>query len=171
MERARTDPEAFGELYERHVNRIYAYAMRCLHDKMAAEDIVAETFERAMENLSRFEWRGPPFRAWLYRIASNAIAGRTRRAATVGLEAAPEPTDDALGPEDALLRGERDRALMTAVGALPLLQRQAVLLRYGEDLSLKDIALALGRTDGAIKSLLHRAQCTLQRRLMPGGSS
>jgi RNA polymerase sigma-70 factor (ECF subfamily) len=151
------------------VNRLYAYAMRCLHDSMAAEDIVAETFERAMEYLPRFEWRGPPFRAWLYRIASSAIAGRARRVATVGLEAAPEPADDALSPEEALLRGERDRALMLVVATLPLLQRQVVLLRYGEDLSLRDIALALGRSEGAVKALLHRAQRTLQRRLVPGG--
>ncbi len=141
--------------------------MRCLHDRMAAEDVVSETFERAITYLPRYEWRGLPFRAWLYRIAGNAIAGRARHATTVALDDAPERADDAPGPEDALLRGERDRALMAVVSALPLVQRQVVLLRYGEDLAVKDIALVLGRSEGAVKASLYRAQRTLHRLLAP----
>ena len=169
VERAQSDPEAFGVLYERHVDRIYAYALRCLHDPMGAEDVVSETFERALHYLPRYEWQGPPFRAWLYRIASSAIADRVRRVATVGLDVAPEPEDRDPGPEDRLLRGERNRALMAALAALPLLQRQVVELRYGAELPFKDIALVLGRSEGAAKALLHRAHHALHRRLMSSG--
>ncbi len=153
------------------MNGIYAYAIRCLRDPVVAEDVVAETFERALQYLARYEWRGLPFRAWLYRIASSAIANRTRRRTTVGIAAAVEPVDQALGPEDMLLRGERHEDLMAAVAALPLLQRQVVLLRYGEELSLKDIGMALARSEGAARALLFRAQRALQRQLLPGRSA
>ena len=166
VERAKTDPSAFGELYDRHVNSIYAYAMRCLREPMAAEDVVAETFERALMFLARYQWRGAPFRAWLYSIASNAIAGRVRSQwPTVRLDAAAEPLDDDLGPEEAALRSERRCALMAALATLSLGQQQVVLLRYGADLALKDIATAIGRSEGATKALLFRAQRALRRRL------
>jgi RNA polymerase sigma-70 factor (ECF subfamily) len=165
VERARTDPLAFAELYERHVDRLYSYACRCLRDRMAAEDVVAETFQRALEHLPRYEWRGRPFSAWLFRIASNAIAGRSRRATAGSDHALPDVADCALGPEAMLLRTERRRAVIHAVLTLPLPQRQVVLLRYGEELRHKDIARIVGRSEGAVKAQLHRALHALARKL------
>src|SRR5579862_9633912 len=79
VERARHDPAAFAELYERYVDAIYTFAYHRLRDTTHAEDVAAETFQRALEHIGRFEWRGVPFSAWLYRIASNVIAARYRR--------------------------------------------------------------------------------------------
>jgi RNA polymerase sigma-70 factor (ECF subfamily) len=156
-ERARTDPLAFAELYERHVDRLYSYAFRCLRHQMAAEDVVAETFQRALESLHRYQWRGLPFSAWLFRITSNVIAGRPRRATADGDSALVDVADRALGPEEMSLRSERCRAVINAVSTLPLPQRQVVLLRYGEELRHKDIARIVGRSEGAVKAQLHRA--------------
>jgi RNA polymerase sigma-70 factor, ECF subfamily len=165
VECARTEPAAFAALYERHVDRLYAYVLGCLHDRMAAEDVVAETFRRALEFLPRYSWRGVPFSAWLYRTAGNVIASRARRAPIEPLDGAPEVADSGPEPEAALLQGERRQIVRDAIATLPLLQRQVVLLRYAGDLPHRDIAIILGRSEGAIRVLLHRAQRTLQQRL------
>jgi RNA polymerase sigma-70 factor, ECF subfamily len=165
VERAKTEPSAFAELYERHADRIYSYALHCLHDRMAAEDVVGDTFLRALEHLPCYEWRGVPFSAWLFRIASNMIASRTRRASSVSGHPFTEIADRAPGPEDMLLRRERRRAVFDAISKLPLPQRQVVLLRFGEELPHKEIALIVGRSEGAVKGLLYRGLHSLARRL------
>src|SRR5215467_15979672 len=78
IEAAQADPARFVDLYERHFNRVYAYVMRRTRSRAEAEDITSAVFERALTNLPRFEWRGVPFVAWLYRIAANALADRRR---------------------------------------------------------------------------------------------
>jgi RNA polymerase sigma-70 factor (ECF subfamily) len=170
VEAARANPVAFQELYERHVDAIYTYAIQRLRDSAAAEEIVAETFQRALENLDRYEWRGVPFAAWLYRIAGNAIAARYRREPTVPLDEAGDLPDDAVGPEQALLDVERRRELLAAVALLSPEQQQAVILRYGHGLRNKEIAYIMGRSEGAIKQLLRRAVNNLQRRLAAPGA-
>ncbi len=168
VEAARENPVLFGTLYERHVDAIYAYALHRLRDREAAEDVVSETFHKALENLDRYEWRGVPFSAWLYRIASNAIAARYRHEPSLPLEAALSVQDDTIGPERALLMGERRGEVRDAVATLPPEQQQVILLRYGQDLRNKEIAFIMGRSEGAVKQLLHRAMQGLQRRLDPG---
>src|SRR5579884_2339723 len=79
VEAAQKDPARFAQLYELHFDRVYAYVVRRVRDRDAAEDLTAEVFHSALANLGRFEWRGTPFAAWLYRIAANAIADRARR--------------------------------------------------------------------------------------------
>src|SRR5579871_3533164 len=106
---AQDDPGAFATIYEQQVDRIYSYALRCLHERMAAEDVVSETFGRAFENLARYEWRGVPVSAWLFRIAGNAIVSHYRRISTLPLEAAVYLHDGSPGPDEALLRSERQR--------------------------------------------------------------
>jgi len=165
VEAARENPTQFGALYERHVDAIYAYALHRTRDRTVAEDVVAETFHRALENLDRYEWRGVPFSAWLYRIASNVIAARYRHEPTMPLDVAAEVQDEGIGPERSLLLGERRGELQAAVAALPQEQQQVVILRYGQDLRNKEIAHIMGRSEGAIKQLLHRAMQGLQRRL------
>jgi RNA polymerase sigma factor (sigma-70 family) len=71
----------FSQLYERYFDRVYAFALTRTGERTAAEDVTAETFRQALENLSRFEWRGVPFSAWLFRIAANAAADHFKRAA------------------------------------------------------------------------------------------
>lgn len=155
---AQADPRAFAVLYERHVDRVYAYAFQRLHDPMAADDVVSETFYRALQNLSRYEWRGVPFAAWLYRIAGHALATRYRQPATLPLDADGDLQDRDPGPEARALRREQRRTLHTAIALLPLLERQVVSLRYGQGLRYREIALLLERTEGAIKQGLYRAR-------------
>ncbi len=165
IEAVQSDPRLFDRLYEQHVDAIYAYAFNRLRDAAAAEDIVSETFFRAFENLNRFEWRGVPFSAWLYRIASNAVAARFRHDPPAPLEAASDLQDGGPGPEQWLLRGERGRELRAAIACLPPEQQQVVFLRYGQELRNKEIATIMERSEGAVKQLLHRAMQGLQRRL------
>ncbi len=162
---ARIDPGAFAVLYAQHVDRVYAYAWHSLHDRMAAEDVVAETFERAVQNLSRYEWRGVPFSAWLYRIASRAIAARYRQPTTLPLEAAADLPDRDAGPVALALRAEQRCDLQMAVAALPLLQQQVLGLYYGQDLCCREMAVILERSEGAIRQALYRARRRLRHRL------
>src|SRR5689334_17777350 len=92
---APADPSRFADLYERHFERIYAFIARRIRDRAETEDLTSEVFHRALINVRRFEWRGTPFAAWLYRIAHNAIADRAKRQA---LEPAPREGDDPVDP-------------------------------------------------------------------------
>ena len=74
IEAAQKDPSRFAELYEENFGRVWAFVIRRVHDRSAAQDITSEVFHQALANVKRFEWRGVPFAAWLYRIAANAIA-------------------------------------------------------------------------------------------------
>ena len=81
VERARTDPEAFGELYDRYLTPLYHYAFARCRSHPEAEDLTAQTFRRALERLDTYQWRSLPFGAWLFRIAHNLIVDRLRRPA------------------------------------------------------------------------------------------
>jgi RNA polymerase sigma-70 factor (ECF subfamily) len=81
IEAAQADPARFVDLYERHFHRVYAYASRRASSRAEAEDVTSEVFEHALTNLRKFEWRGVPFLAWLFRIAAACIAGLVRAAA------------------------------------------------------------------------------------------
>jgi RNA polymerase sigma-70 factor (ECF subfamily) len=169
VEAARSSPVAFGALYERYVDAIYAYAYHRIGDRTIAEDIVSETFHKALENMHGYEWRGVAFSAWLYRIASNAIAGRYRREPVMGgeddLELVP---DSEPHPEVALTTLERRADVLEAVRDLPDDQQQVVVLRFGQELRNKEIARIMQRSEGAVKALLHRALAGLHRRLTAG---
>jgi RNA polymerase sigma-70 factor, ECF subfamily len=151
------------------VDAIYSYAINRVGDKAMAEDIVSETFHRALENIHTFEWRGVAFSAWLYRIASNAIAAKFRREpATTGDEDLDHLLEMEPGPELVITTLEWKADMMAAVRALPGDQQQVILLRFGQDLRNKDIARVMQRSEGAVKALLHRALTSLHRRLLSG---
>ena len=160
---AQRDRSAFTPLYERYVDQIYAYAYSLTHNRALAEDVTAATFARAIEELPRFEWRGVPYSAWLYRVAANLVARDRRRPGWI--ELSPHLTDDELGPEEEITTRDRDAHIRAAVDELPADQRQAVLLRFGGDLRNKEIATIMGRSEGAVKLLTFRAMTTLRRRL------
>ncbi len=169
--RAVAEPDAFGELYDRYALRVYRFAFRRLGDHAEAEDVTAQTFHRAFEALGRFEWRGAPFGAWLFRIARNAVVDRRRAgAAPVSLdgigEGGFEPADvDATAPDEALLVQEELGAAWAAVARLPALQRRAVTLRFGRDLSHAEVGAIIGRSEAATKQLVYRAMKTLRELL------
>ena len=79
IEAAQQDPARFGDLYEIHFERVYAYIVKRVQDRPEAEDLTSEVFHQALANLKRFEWRGIPFSAWLFRIAANLISDRWQR--------------------------------------------------------------------------------------------
>ena len=160
IEAARSDPNRFAPLYEEHFERVYAYVARRVHDRAEAQDITAEVFRQALAGLPRFEWRGVPFIAWLYRIAANTIADHFTRLAREQGTPLPEQhaSDDTAGVE-------RRALLFRLVGGLPADQRKVIELRFGEERSIREIAAEMGRSDGAIKQLQWRAMQTLRERL------
>ena len=161
MEAAQRDPSRFARLYEDHFDRVYAYVARRVADRAEAQDLTSEVFQQALANLGRFEWRGAPFAAWLFRIAANALADHHRRRAREGRAPAPEPSVEA--PD--LAEAERRARLSGLVRRLPADQRHVVLMRFAAEKSLKQIAAELGRSEGAVKQLQLRALRTLRARM------
>lgn len=152
IEASQTTPRQFARLYERYFERIYAFAMAKTRDRAAAEDVTAETFRRAFQNISRFEWRGVPFSAWLFRIAANVAIDHQKAAGR------PLP-EDALPQEwEAVFVEIEERVrLSELVHRLPRDQGCVIVLRFIQGKTIKDIAIATGRSEGAIKSLQSRA--------------
>ena len=163
IEAAKRDPEAFAALYDRYFERIYNYAYRLTGNQDEAEDVTAQTFKQAFENIGRFEWRGVSAGAWLYRIAGNVVAGTHRRSRpSAPFEDALEVPNADPTPEDVVVKHERYGELMNAVRTLPPTQQQVLVLRFGEGLSYQEIGLAIQRSEGAVKQLIHRALVNLR---------
>lgn len=159
IEAAQQDPSRFGALYEIHFERVYAYVSRRLANREAAEDVTSEVFQHALASLPSFEWRGAPFGAWLMRIAANAIADRWRRGAREQTdELADDPASAEPSPEEIEIRAQ----LFRLVQELPVEQRKVVQMRFAEEKSIREIALELGRTEGAVKQLQFRGIQTLR---------
>jgi len=155
---ARTDRAAFGQLYDLYVRRVYAFCALGGRSREEAEDLTAQTFERALRAIDRYEERGVPFSAWLLRIAAHVVADRARRAAP--LDDAP-PLDDDDGAADGAPDWTEEWELATwlrgHLATLPEDQRRVVWLRYYEDRSFGDVAARMDRSENAVKQLLRRA--------------
>jgi RNA polymerase sigma-70 factor (ECF subfamily) len=161
IEAAQHDPSRFAELYEQNFERVYAFVVRRVRNREEAEDVTSDVFHQALANLGRFEWRGVPFAAWLFRIAANAIADRSKRAAKERDVLAGEDSLEAVGSEAA-----EDRArLFRLVGRLPADQRRVIVMRFAEHKAIRDIARELGRSEGAVKQLQFRGLQSLRARL------
>ena len=160
---AQADPARFGDLYDRYVHRVYGFVSRRVGNRAEAEDITSAVFEQALTSLPRFEWRGVPFTAWLIRIAANALADHWRRTARETGEPSAEVPDVA-----GMAAIERRAMLFQLVERLPDLQRRVIELRFGEDRSIRDIAAALGRSEGAVKQLQLRALENLRKEMRHG---
>ncbi|MCD6291160.1 MAG: sigma-70 family RNA polymerase sigma factor [Anaerolineae bacterium] len=172
VERAKTDPKAFGELYERYVNRIYNYIYYRVGDPSDAEDLTARTFFRALDHIDRYVDRGIPFSAWLYRIAHNLVANWHRdrsRHKMVSLEGLLRLSAPGDSPEREAERNEERDALLAAIRRLPPDRQQLLILKFGEHLSNYEIGQIMGRTEGAIKSLYHRTLIALREDLRTRG--
>jgi RNA polymerase sigma-70 factor (ECF subfamily) len=159
IEAAQKDPGRFAELYEANFERVYAFIVRRVQDRHEAEDLTAEVFHHALANLPRFEWRGVPFAVWLFRIAANAITDRIRNTKQTVDSSLAEDLDRTSWQEV-----ERRATLFQLVNSLPEDQRSVVVKRFVEEKSIRDIALELGRSEGAIKQLQFRALESLRAR-------
>ena len=163
VEAAQKDSARFGELYERYVDAIYSFSYHHTGSHQQAEEVTAETFERALKHLPGYRWRGVPYGALLYRIAASVVSRQRRRAPFLELREA-QPTPDA-GPEEAWLSADTGRTLRSALGRLPEDQRSVLLLRFEGGMRNAEIARTLGRTEGAVKALTFRAITALRANL------
>ena len=127
IEAAQKDASRFSELYEQNFHRVYAYVARRVRDRAETQDLTAHVFQQALANLGKFKWKGSPFAAWLYRIASNAIADQAKRKMreTDQLSASPE-SSTATDLEEV----ERRARLFSAVDKLPEDQRRVIVMRF-----------------------------------------
>jgi RNA polymerase sigma-70 factor (ECF subfamily) len=166
---AGTDAEAFGELYARHVRRIYNYIYYRTGNHHDAEDLSARVFQRALKHVGTFENKGVPFTAWLYRIAHNLVANwhrdRSRRP-VVPLDQHVAVSEIAIHPEVEAIANEEQGILLEAVRELPDDRQQLLILKFVERMSNAQIGEVMGRTEGAIKSLYHRTLNTLREEVI-----
>jgi RNA polymerase sigma-70 factor, ECF subfamily len=165
------DSEAFGQLYDHYQGSVYRFVYYRTRSQTLAEDLTSETFLRALRNMSGFRWQGKDFGAWLMTIARNLCtdhfkAGRTRLELTtedMGLH------DDATeGPENAVLAGLTNEVLLGGLRKLSDKQRDCLIMRFLQGLSIAETAEVLGRSEGAVKQLQLRGVRNLAK-LMPAG--
>jgi RNA polymerase sigma-70 factor (ECF subfamily) len=179
VELAKSDPEAFGELYQRNVDRIYTYVYYRIGNEADAEDLTARTFYQALENIPRYVEKGVPFAAWLYRIAHNLVANyhRTRNRwrmtpledlehlASLGM-ASPRASER---PDRAAEANEKQRALWSAIRRQPEERQRLLILKLADRLSNEEIGRLMGRTESSIKSLYFRTLRALKADLEARG--
>ena len=165
------DKEAFGLLYDHYQASVYRFLYYRTRSQTLAEDLTSETFFRALRSMNNFRWQGKDFGAWLMTIARNLTtdhfkAGRTR------LEMTTEdmtPHDDATeGPESVVLAGLTNEVLLKALAELPTEQRDCLVMRFLQGMSIAETAKALQRSDGAVKQLQLRGVRNLAK-LVPEG--
>ena len=164
IEAAQKDPARFAELYEINFERVYAYIVKRVRDRAETEDLTAEVFHQALANVERFEWRGIPFAAWLFRIAANLISDRWQRTAR---EVTSDPAVVESVPASAaeIEDVERRATLFRLVDSLPPEQRRVVVLRFAEQKSIKEVAREIRKSEGAVKQLQFRALTNLRARM------
>jgi RNA polymerase sigma-70 factor (ECF subfamily) len=173
---ARADPARFEALYRKYLAQVYSYAYYELGDHHDAEDATERTFVAALTNLQRFEERARPedghgastFRVWPFRIARNVVADRQRaryRRPEEQLDAAAAIADGAADPATEVARRDEASAAWRAIERLPGDRRRAIILRFVDEMSTSEIAGVLGRSEGAVRVLIHRALRSVARDL------
>jgi RNA polymerase sigma-70 factor (ECF subfamily) len=168
VERAKSDSEAFGELYEKHFDRIYNYIYYRTGNIHDAEDLTARVFFRAIQHIGNYKDQGGPFSAWLYSIARNLLANWYRdnsRRTMIPIDAMAQ-IQSADGPELESEIIENRETLLAAVRRLPEDRQDLLVLKYVNKQSNAEIGRILGRSEGAIKSLYHRTLLSLKSDLM-----
>ena len=180
VDAAQADPARFEALYRKYLAQVYSYSYYELRDHHEAEDAAERTFLAALTNLHRFEERARPadgegastFRVWLFQIARNVVAERRR----VRRRRPEVPLEDAAGVLDAADVGavvtgrEASSEAWQAVSRLAGDRRRAVILRFVDEMSTAEIAGTLGRSEGAVRVLIHRALRSIARDLGERGS-
>lgn len=165
------DSEAFGQLYDHYHASVYRFLYYRLGSVPLAEDLTAETFFRALRSMSSFRWQGKDFGAWLMTIARNLTtdhfkAGRTRLESTTEDMSTLDTTTD--GPEGAVLTSLTNEALLAALSELPTEQRECLVMRFLQGLSIAETAEVLDRSAGAVKQLQLRGVRNLAKVLPEG---
>lgn len=164
------DKEAFGELYERYMPRIYNYIYYRTGNAHDAEDLTAKVFHRAIGHMKTYEEKGVPFQAWLYRIAHNLVANFHRdegRRKIIPLDDYIAQSLRSEAPEKQLEDNEEKAALLRAIRRLSQERQDLLVMKFVDNLSNAEIGAILGRTEGAIKSLYHRTLLALREEMRP----
>jgi len=162
------DKEAFGELYERYLTKIYNYVYYRTGNAQDAEDLTAKVFFRAMSHIQHYEDKGVPFQAWLYRIAHNLVANFHRdqgRRKIIPLDDYVAQSLKSEAPDKQAEANEEQAQLLAAIRRLPAERQELLLLKFIEQKSNAEIGDMMSRTEGAIKSLYHRTLLALRDEL------
>jgi RNA polymerase sigma-70 factor (ECF subfamily) len=161
------DREALEALYLLHFDRIYSYLHLSVGNRHDAEDLTTQTFLKMLEAIGRFRWQSAPFSAWLFRIAHNLAMDHFRASKRwQPEEEVPEP-DDALASsaEEEALQSIGRKSMLGLIEDLSNEQQQVLTLKFVFNFSNGEAATILEKTEGAVKSLQHRALASLQRRI------
>jgi RNA polymerase sigma-70 factor (ECF subfamily) len=169
VERAqRGDRSALEELYLLHFDRIYSYLHLSVGNRHDAEDLTTQTFLRMLEAIGRFRWQSAPFSAWLFRIAHNLAMDHFRAGRRVQVEEdVPEPLGaEESSAEEQALDSLGQAGMLELIQRLSADQRQVLTLKFLFGFANAEVAGILGKTEGAVKSLQHRALASLQKHVV-----
>ena len=163
----RGDREALEELYLIHFDRIYSYLHVSVGNRHDAEDLTTQTFLKMLESIGKFRWRSAPFSAWLFRIAHNLAMDHFRAARRwQPEEEVPEPEpDESTSAEAGALHSIGRKSMLELIDDLSPDQQQVLTLKFVFNLPNAEVAAILDKTEGAIKSLQHRALVSLQKQI------
>lgn len=162
------DAEAFGQLYDHYVSGVFRFIYYRVGSRQLAEDLTSETFVRGLKAIQRFTWQGKDFGAWLTTIARNLIADHfksSRSRLEIASDDIPERRVPARSTEEDVLALISNEMLFEAVNSLPPEQRDCILMRFIQGMSIAETAAALKRSEGAIKQLQLRAVRSLAKRV------
>ena len=161
------DRSALEDLYLIHFDRIYGYLHVSVGNRHDAEDLTTQTFLKMLESIGKFRWQSAPFSAWLFRIAHNLAMDHFRAARRwQPEEEVPEPpADEATSAEERALESIGRKSMLELIEGLSLDQQQVLTLKFVFNFSNAEAATILGKTEGAVKSLQHRALVSLQKQL------
>jgi RNA polymerase sigma-70 factor, ECF subfamily len=164
------DRDALEELYLQHFDRIYSYLHMTVGNRHDAEDLTTQTFLRMLESISRFQWGSAPFSAWLFRIAHNLAMDHFRsRRRWQPEEEVPEPAGAVeASAEEQAIRALSSQSMFGLIEELSDEQRHVLILKFVFDFSNAEAATVLNKSEGAVKSLQHRALASLQKHIATG---
>ena len=161
------DRDALEELYLIHFDRIYSYLHVSVGNRHDAEDLTTQTFLKMLEKINKFRWQSAPFSAWLFRIAHNLAMDHFRASRRWQPEEdVPEPdVDESTSAETGALESIGRKSMLELIEDLSPEQQQVLTLKFVFNFANAEAATILGKTEGAIKSLQHRALASLQKQL------
>ena len=177
IENAKSDPESFGKLYDKYYDQIYRFCLHRTANIDVAQDITSEIFTKVLKKLWMFRWKNVAFSAWLFKIANNEINSfyRKNRQSFVDINDYSEKISDDEKVADFKLNAEEKElsekrtflSLHNSIKKLDLKYQEVIVLRYFEDKQIKEISEILGKSEGTIKSLLHRSIKNLKKLINP----
>ena len=169
VEQVRSSPEAFSQLYEQYYPRIFNYAFRRTSNIYAAQDITSETFYKILKCLWQFKWKNISFSSWVFKIATNEIRNYYRKLknSTSSLDelmeedgynpASPDTPESELMKSQEILQQHQDfLECQRKISELPQKYQEVLSLRFFEQKQIKEIGIILGKSEGTVKSLIHR---------------